>query len=439
MGEARTGTPADKVTSVTDRRFPIPPLARRVFDLMANHGYEARIAGGAVRDWVASGRPARFHIVDLDMAVASPIAEVSTILRTAGMRVVETGLSHGTVTLVEGDHTVELTQTRVDVETDGRHAVVAFSDDWKQDAARRDFTINALYIDRNGQLQDPLGGMADLQAGILRFVGDAHQRVAEDALRMLRYCRFLPRFDRGAPNEGLAGEQSGDAKSGSSQLEASQAALAALKHQAGSASKLSGERVADECRKMLSTAGAFHSISVMQSTGLARAALGVELDADAIAAVPVADLQTACGDLVWLVALAAGIPVGSSKHLVERLRLSRRESRFLIGLDVADSKRQHAQLAGSVWQRYAWFMLEKDRQPAAHYAVSAARSGMQFDLAVFQRLADWQPPTFPVTATDLLSHGVDKGPAVGESLARLQTMWVESDFTLSSTELLAEL
>ena len=175
---------------------------------MANHGYEARIAGGAVRDWVASGCPARFHIVDLDMAVASPIAEVSTILRIAGMRVVETGLSHGTVTLVEGGHTVELTQTRVDVETDGRHAVVAFSDDWKQDAARRDFTINALYIDSNGQLQDPLGGMADLQAGILRFVGDAHQRVAEDALRMLRY--LLPGLAE-VPQMKALREQSGDA------------------------------------------------------------------------------------------------------------------------------------------------------------------------------------------------------------------------------------
>ena len=436
MREARTGKPAGKANSVTDRIFPIPPLARRVFDLMANHEYEVRIAGGAVRDWVASGRPESFDIVDLDMAVASPIVEAAAILRTAGLRVVDTGLSHGTVTIVEGEHRVELTQTRVDVETDGRHAVVAFSDDWKQDAARRDFTINALYIDSDGRLQDPLGGMADLQAGILRFVGDADQRVAEDALRMLRYCRFLPRFGRGVSGGSLGG-QSGDNSAGSSQLDASQAALAALKHQAGSASNLSGERVADECRKMLSTEGAFHSVSVMQSTGLARAALGVELDADTIAALPVADLQAECGDLVWLVALAAGIPVGSSKHLVERLRLSRRESRFLTGLDVADSEQKHAQLTGSIWQRYAWFMLEKGLQPAAYYAVSAARSGVQFDLCVFQRLADWQPPNFPVTAADLLSHGVDKGPAVGETLARLQQMWVESDFTLERGDLLA--
>ncbi|MEK9855200.1 MAG: hypothetical protein VW495_10365, partial [Rhodobiaceae bacterium] len=167
--------------------FPVPSLATRIFAITMAAGHETRIVGGAVRDWLV-GR----EIGDIDMAVAAPIDRVAALLRDHGLKVIDTGLDHGTVTVVAGDQHLELTQTRVDMETDGRRAVVAFSDDWAADAARRDFTINALYIDAAGRLEDPLGGRADLEAGILRFVGDAMQRVEEDALRMLRYCRFLP-------------------------------------------------------------------------------------------------------------------------------------------------------------------------------------------------------------------------------------------------------
>ena len=131
---------------------------------------------------------------DIDMAVAMPIADAAALFRDAGLKVVETGLEHGTVTVVADGEAIEVTQTRVDLDTDGRHATVAFSDDWRADAARRDFTVNALYVTADGAVEDPLDcAHEDLDAGRLRSVGEAARRVEEDALRMLRYCRFLPR------------------------------------------------------------------------------------------------------------------------------------------------------------------------------------------------------------------------------------------------------
>lgn len=402
--------------------YPVPALARRIFDLMAASRIEARIVGGAVRDWLASGSPPDFDNVDIDMAVAAPIGDVAGLLRGAGLRVIETGLSHGTVTIVDGPDAVEMTQTRVDVETDGRHAVVEFSDDWTQDARRRDFTINALYIDADGKLHDPLAGMADLQAGVLRFVGDARQRVAEDALRMLRYCRFLPRFGRGIDDDSGA-----DARH-------------ALRAMADSAANLSGERVAAECRKLLSSKGAIFGMSVMEQTGVARAALGVELEVGRLQFLPSVDvLYRIYGDLVWIAGLAVITPAECHALLTRRLRLSRRESQFLAQLAARDSQSDHAELSGSKWRQTAWFMVQDGQVPVGLYVVATARLGQKPDKALLRQLTEWVPPVFPVTPTDLLSHGVDKGPAVGESLRRLQHVWAKNDFTPSRNDLLATL
>ena len=169
----------------------LPPWARRdvvgyIFDAAKKHGGEARIVGGAVRDWLAG-----FDVREIDMAVNLPIQAIADELRkNQRVRVINTGLDHGTVTVISDNDAIELTQTRSDDESDGRHALVRFQEDWTQDAARRDFTINAIYLDAFGQIFDPLNGQADLAARRLRFVGTAADRVQEDALRMLRYCRF---------------------------------------------------------------------------------------------------------------------------------------------------------------------------------------------------------------------------------------------------------
>ena len=398
--------------------FPVSALAQRLFVLAADAGHDIRIVGGAVRDWQAG-----FDIGDIDMAVAAPIESFAAICREAGLRVIDTGLSHGTVTVVAGGETIEVTQTRVDLETDGRHARVGFSDDWLADATRRDFTINAVYLDAGGQIFDPLEGLADLQNGMLRFAGDAAHRVAEDALRMLRYCRFLPRFGGGHPDK---------------------AALAAIADAASMAAALSGERVAAECRKLFGMPDAGLGVTILHSTGLDLGALGqridparlVQLAGDALATDPAA-LSWADEEGAWLVRLAVVMPAGSGALLAERMRLSRQERRSLEALDLVDPDGMCRSLNEAGWQRTAYHIRGEGMSPAAVLAVAAARTGLGVSLSHLAELHLWQPPVFPLTGADLLSHGVDKGPALGEMLRGLEQQWLAHDFGLERDALIA--
>ena len=416
-------------TDGVDGSFPIPPLAARIFAIAAASGFDARIVGGAVRDWLV-GRT----IGDIDMAVAAPIDRVAGLLRDDGLKVVDTGLDHGTVTVVENGQHLEVTQTRVDLETDGRHAIVAFSDDWAVDAARRDFTINALYIDEAGRIEDPLGGRADLEAGILRFVGTATRRVEEDALRMLRYCRFLPHF-------GAAGTDDD--------------ALAALAEKAGLAANLSGERVANEMSRLLAGPGAAMAITLMQDTGLAAAALGGTLDADRLTPEIDQVVTTVFGrdDPAWLVRLAMIMQPGMADSLATRLRLSRWDSRLLHALDrdMADADAGAGAGAGAgdhvyaltakTWRQAAWWRCQADVMPggglpAACLVVASVRAGRPVDSAHLADISAWLPPEFPLTGADLLSQGVDSGPALGEMLRAAEREWVERDFAPKQADLL---
>ena len=164
------------------------PVVQAVMDVMSRHGAEARLVGGAVRDLLLGRQPQKTKL-DIDMAVNRPIGEAAGWLRAAGLAIYETGLAHGTITVRYADQSVELTQTRIDAHTDGRHAEVEATEDWSEDAARRDFTINALYMDATGTVHDPFNGRADLAAGRLRFIGAPDRRIAEDYLRILRTVR----------------------------------------------------------------------------------------------------------------------------------------------------------------------------------------------------------------------------------------------------------
>ena len=232
----------------------LPPWARRdvvryIFDAAKKHGGEARIVGGAVRDWLA-GR----DVSEIDMAVNMPIQVIADELRqNKRVKVINTGFNHGTVTVECGNDAIELTQTRSDDETDGRHALVRFQNDWTRDAARRDFTINAIYLDAFGQVFDPLNGQADLVAQRLRFVGKAVDRVQEDALRMLRFCRFSIEYSNGHYDS---------------------EAVRALTSFATLATRLSGERVSHEIRNILSHERCAPAINLLHQTGLDKASLG---------------------------------------------------------------------------------------------------------------------------------------------------------------------
>ena len=381
--------------------FADHPLILRIFSIAVKAGGEARIVGGAVRDWLAG-----MSVGDIDMAVNMPIESFADDLEKAGLKVVHTGLSHGTVTVVQDKTSIEVTHTRLDTKTDGRHAIVAHSPDWLEDARRRDFTINAIYMDATGALFDPMDGHADLQQGCLRFVGDADRRVREDALRMLRYCRFLHRFGHGNTYAD---------------------ALAALRRNAGQAQNLSGERVRAEMESILTADGAATACDLMQNTGLAKAACEVGFNAQLLAPDGAPDRSD------WLIGLASIMPIGVSNSLAKRLRLSKVEGRCLQALD-RDIDPALPDLSGDKWQQAAWFLGDDS---AAIYAVKVRRDQAQFSGTRWHELQSWVAPECPVTGADLLSHGVDNGPVCGEILNSLKKQWVMSDFKLDKSDLLS--
>ena len=383
------------------------PLLKRIFAAARACGGEARIVGGAVRDWLV-GAP----VHDIDMAVNLPIRDVAAHLAGDGIKIVETGKAFGTVTVIDRADKVELTQTRVDLETDGRHAVVAYNADWAADARRRDFTVNAIYLDAAGQIFDPLGGVADLRAGCLRFAGDAAQRVQEDALRMLRYCRFLPRFSHGGVDL--------DAR-------------AALQAHAALCQHLSGERVANELRQIMTAPSLSTVISLMHETSLDQHALGVRLSANSAIAAATLD-QAVIATVGWTALLAAVMPVGAAETLALRLRLGRREAADLVRLDAGLDDAALAGLNGPSWQKAAYWC-----QPhtAALYVVQSLRNGIPPDGDRLDRLLSWEPPRYPLRGADLLSHGVDNGPGLGQMLGDAEARWVASGFRLEKAALLS--
>ncbi len=391
----------------------LPAWARRdvvgyIFDVAKKCGGEARIVGGAVRDWLA-GR----DVSEIDMAANLPIQFITNELRqNQRLQVMNTGLDHGTVTVVCGTDAIELTQTRSDDETYGRHALVRFQDDWTQDAARRDFTINAIYLDADGQIFDPLDGQADLAARRLRFVGKAACRVQEDALRMLRYCRFSISYSDGPYDSD---------------------AIHALTSFADLASRLSGERVAQELSKILSHEHCAAAIDLLHQTGLDKTSLGCDLS---LTAMPKSshDLRLVTVDFGWLVVLAAIIPQADVTSVLARLRLSGADQKFCAQLAASNPSQTFADLSATHWRQSAFFM---DGRAAAFYACAAWRIGKVLDRQHFRVLRQWQPPKLPVSGADLLSHGVDNGPAVGQMLRSAETLWVQSEFAMTKAALIA--
>ena len=387
------------------------PLVMQIFAQALALGGEARIVGGAVRDWLAG-----YPVGDIDMAINLPIETVASHMMACDMCVAETGMKHGTITLYDNDDQIELTQTRVDLETDGRHAIVAHDQDWVRDATRRDFTINALYLDSSGGIFDPLDGKADLQAGRLRFAGDAGLRVQEDALRIIRYCRFLPRFAA----TGIDPQ-----------------AQTALRKHASKCAGLSGERIANEMRRIMVGGRLKDVIGLMQDTKIDQAALGLSFDPSRLAnddeiASMISGLS-ANVDFAWLVNLAVAMPSGSAALLAKRLRLSRAEERCLTRLDLGLGDDDMTMLSGARWRQVAYYLGD---MAALLFAVQSWRNGQALDASRLAEFTSWTPPQNPICGADLLSHGVDNGPGLGQMLKEAERWWVMSNFTLGKATLL---
>jgi poly(A) polymerase len=353
---------------------------------------EARLVGGAVRDGLL-GLP----VSDIDVAARLLPETVMGRLRAAGIKAVPTGLAHGTVTAVTPGGPVEVTTLRRDVATDGRHAEVAFSDDWQEDASRRDFTINALYADpETGEVFDWFGGLADLAALRVRFIGDPLTRIAEDHLRILRFFRFHARFGRGAPDV---------------------EALAACTARANDLMALSRERIAAELLKLLAANAPVPAVCVMIEHGIFAPVLPEIVD--------VAPLETLiareaaahiAGDPVRrLAALIAPDPV-LARDIGTRLKLSNSNVRRLMTAALRVNDRPDA-LAYRVGLDSAVDLILLGEGPAAAVGV----------------LKDWQRPQLPLGGGMLIARGLAPGPIVARTLTRIEARWVEAGFPVGDT------
>eukprot|EP00752_Nemacystus_decipiens_P019487 g17543.t1 len=409
--------------------YRVFPVVARVFAALERDGDEVRLVGGCVRNLVL-GEPAG----DLDLATQ---AEPETVMRRAeeaGLKAIPTGIEHGTVTVVADHIPFEVTTLRRDVETDGRRAVVAFSRDFAEDAARRDFTMNALYVDSNGVLHDPLGGLDDLEARRVRFIGDAGERIREDYLRVLRYFRFYGWYGRGAPDRD---------------------AVKAIVTNKSGLSDLSAERVWSELKKLLAAPQAARSLLWMRQTGVYQIVLPESGDMDLYARFGRLEdaLELDADPMLRLLALLPLNRAGGNrvKALVKRLKLSGAEAERLhaaqsavvaVGEEGLENLLKDEKALRQMLYRYGVQAMQDALVQCAAMHLDADPeldlpdpivSGLRAALA----LADlWEKPALPVSGKDMLAHGIEPGPQVGAALQVMEGAWVASDFSLDRDALL---
>jgi poly(A) polymerase len=398
------------VAAVPDRLSPLPawltaPETRRVVAALAKEGAIVRFCGGAVRDALLGVEAA-----DVDLATPDPPPTVTRLAAEAGLSTYPTGIDHGTVTVVADKRPFEVTTLRRDVETFGRRARVAFTDDWQADAARRDFTINALYADPDGRLHDFFDGRADLAAGRVRFIGDAEQRIQEDALRILRFFRFQARFGESAPD-----------------VEALTACRALAPLTAG----LSGERVRQELFRLLTGPRPEYALQLMAETGVRDVALPeasrVDRLARLVAIEPEPDPLRRLGALIEQ----------AGDQVALRLRLSNAEARRLtemcpplalpVDADAAVRRRLLYAHEATRIRDAAWLALAETGDERWRAWIAAADA--------------WSRPKLPVGGEDARQIGIPPGPRIGAALRQVEDAWIAADFGLdrdACLKLLAE-
>lgn len=370
---------------------------------------EARFVGGAVRNALL-GTP----VADIDIAVPLRPEQAQARLMAAGIKVVPTGIDHGTVTAILGSHAFEITSLRRDVETDGRHAVIAYTSDWSEDAFRRDFTINALYADADGEIFDYATGVEDLIAGRVRFMGDAATRIAEDYLRILRLFRFHAWYGKGDIDaEGL------------------RASAAARSHLA----KLSGERIAKELLRLVEAPAPGGVLRVMAAAGILPELLPGALNVprlEKLTEIERDNFFTADP----LLRLAALLPDDTkiAEETADRLRLSNAaRARLVTALADAGSTGSD-RIVSYLSVREVRKLLYRVGAPAFRDRVLLKWSGAPRGAAAIQwrmllAMGDaWERPRFPLTGREVMLAGVPEGPLVGRILAEVEDWWVDCDF-----------
>jgi len=375
----------------------------------------ARFVGGCVRDALLQrDRP------DIDIDIATPLVPEAVVqaLEAAGVRAVPTGIEHGTITAVADGRPVEITTLRRDVDTDGRHAVVAFTTDWAEDAARRDFRMNTLYADPDGTLHDPTGcGVEDALAGRVVFVGEPATRITEDYLRILRFFRFFAHYGRGP---------------------ADTAALVACAQLRAGLAGLSAERVSKELLKLLAAPDPRPALQLMRATGVLSEVL------------PEAPALARFEGLVGLgpdgadpeLRLAALLDDHSPAEVARRLRLPNSLRDRLVAAaapgPALSADMPEAELRRTIWRLGTRATADRLRLAWATAAAATAPTDPRWQKRV-ETAEQWTPPAFPVTGDDVIDAGATPGPEVGRRLRALQAWWLDADFRPDRAALLARL
>ncbi|KZD23066.1 CCA tRNA nucleotidyltransferase [Tardiphaga robiniae] len=377
----------------------------QVLALLNGNGEEARAVGGAVRNALM-----KLPVGEIDIATTAVPDEVIRRAKAAHIKSVPTGIEHGTVTLVVDGAPFEITTLREDVETFGRKAKVAFGRDWKRDAERRDFTMNGLSASIDGVVHDHVGGLSDLDARRVRFIGDPDRRIAEDYLRILRFFRIHAAYGAGAPDrEGY---------------------LASIRGRDGLAG-ISAERIRMELLKLLVADGAFRAVDAMVDAGLMlRIVGGVTYKGPFAAMIAIEQALGLKPDAVLRLGALGVAVTEDARRLAQKLRLSNDETKALDsmghrwwrlkGMDEAHARRRLYRLGET---RYRNRMM-----------LAWARAGRDADATAWTALMTlperWTPPVFPLRAADFMARGIGKGPALGHVLALAEDAWLALDFPM---------
>ncbi len=404
--------PAMDEPSVATADWFLRPETQAVFACLSREGFEARAVGGAVRNALL-GRP----VTEVDFAAAATPDDIVRLATAAGIKTAPTGIAHGTVTLIVNGVPFEVTSLRRDVETDGRHATVSFGSDWAEDAGRRDFTMNALYADAAGKVHDPLGGLSDLRAGRVRFVGDPVQRIREDYLRILRFFRFTAEYaHNGFDPGGLA---------------------AAIRERMGLL-RLSRERVRMELLRILVARRAGEAIEIMDEAGILLLLLGGV--ARHVRFIRLCQIEAALGfepDAILRLAALGIFVEEDAGRLADKLRLSSQEAKELEGLSALSPaiSAKSGKAALEVLLYKLGVRLYLGRLLLAWAAAGAAPDDKVWHFAA-GLAAGWQRPSFPLGGADLIALGLKPGPALGALLKDLEEQWAAGGFTADREALL---
>ena len=386
------------------------PLELKLFSIVEKHGGVLRFVGGAVRDALKGIKG-----FDLDLATDLSPDELVEACEEEGIKTVAIGIKYGTVGVIIGDKVLEVTSLRRDVKTDGRHAEVEFTDNWEEDASRRDLTINAVYADEKGNVFDYYDGVKDLENGVVRFIGNPSQRITEDYLRILRFFRFYSIFGKGPINE--------------------KALQACIEHREG-LTKLSMERIRDELFKILLTPKAVETCRIMQENNILSYIMpdAQYLDNLDFLIKLVEKENIPCDSLRRLFALY-NPDTELAENMASRLRLNKKQKQSFISWAAYDISLSEF-LTISNLPRLVYLYGKEFCVDKLLLLLAFNRQSINNLHQIIDSINDMETPEFPLKGRDIIAIGITDSRKIGNLLKELETLWINSGFTLSKEELL---